>query len=678
MAGFKNATPRAYFPGFDDQSARALLPEAEQIPQHLPFAYIQSARGPLVPLLVAGNTLLKNYGDKTFDVRGKFMNHQVKALQTSLGAGNAGVLVKRVVAPNASTAKLILGVETVTAEIPVYQRDANMNILRDVNGEKLVDSGAPAITGKKLRVVLMSSAGVTDISTIANTVGTLTGAVGEVSSIRPILALETFHGSDYNNMGVRFSAPVTGSDAVSKAVIADQKAMLYRAAMVERSVTGTVLAINSVRTEKSIDFALKEGVFDRKTNLDLNAERLVDSYQDLTLGREPMYGPFASMHVYYENIQEICEEIFATESVETHIDGLTADMINILTGIAHDGTHHYTVELDDTSLMLDGNTTVFATGGEDGDVGITVLENLIIDEMNSNWNNPEYDLTDMRKYPMSDIYDTGFGMDTKMALVKALGYRPDVKVHLSTQDLKEAPNTITQESSITAVLDAHVALFPESAANGTGACRATINGHQGVRVNNAYKKPLTLVDDLVAKRSAYQGAGDGKMKTAFVYDRFPGNTITGFDKINNPSKPMSVREEDWDAGLNYVQWADRNTLFRPALQTVYKNDTSILNSLLVVDIMCDVTKLLNVVWVEHTGRSDLTNGELAQSCVTRFNELSAGRYDGRVILEPVCYVTPADEARGYSWTMDVAVYGNNMKTVGTFNVIARRQSDLNG
>jgi hypothetical protein len=112
------------------------------------------------------------------------------------------------------------------------------------------------------------------------------------------------------------------------------------------------------------------------------------------------------------------------------------------------------------------------------------------------------------------------------------------------------------------------------------------------------------------------------------------------------------------------------------LQTVYDDDTSVLNSDINMLICVDVAKQSEEVWRRMTGNTTLTNAQFIDKCNAELLKLVEGRYDNRVVIVPNTYFTEADEARGYSWTMDVAVYMNNMRTVGVLNVITRRRSDL--
>ena len=53
----------------------------------------------------------------------------------------------------------------------------------------------------------------------------------------------------------------------------------------------------------------------------------------------------------------------------------------------------------------------------------------------------------------------------------------------------------------------------------------------------------------------------------------------------------------------------------------------------------------------------------------------AGRFDDRFKFVIETYFTDVDKARGYSWTTRVDIYANNMKTVMTSFVRAKRMSD---
>ena len=78
------------------------------------------------------------------------------------------------------------------------------------------------------------------------------------------------------------------------------------------------------------------------------------------------------------------------------------------------------------------------------------------------------------------------------------------------------------------------------------------------------------------------------------------------------------------------------------------------------------------------GNAKLTNAQFAALSDQYILEDTEGRYDGRVVIKPYTYYTPADELRGFSWHCEIHMYANNMKTVGVMTVVTHRMEDLKG
>ena len=673
MAAIKNAAPRFITHGFNDQSGRALPVEPEEIPQHLPLFYFQSKRGPMTPQLGAGRALMDTYGAESFDPRSKFYSHQTMGLTICNGNANA-VMAKRVVAANARRAGFVLFLDiTKVPSIPVYQRNSDNSVVRDSSNVKQIDAGAAAVPGWELT---WSVRPVTDMDNLAGEVST---GVADAMSY-PVFAFACGYGEYGNNVGVRFSCPGPASaDPVDSDIIINEGAMLYRAQFVERADSVSLpTAINSLNAETAIDFALKPGVVNSKTDQDLGAGRLLDEYQsiDPSTGLVPTYGPFEDIHVYHDNVTAITEALMVDELAAFPGSISDAATINIFSALDTMGDDYHAIRIDGSGVSLNTDTTHYAVGGADGDVSEAVLDTLVATELTTNWENPEYPLQDTARYPFSVLYDTGFTIETKKKLIGTLGMRPDISVAVCTQDILEAPNTVAEETSVMTALRSHARLTPESTMYGTPVARCVVMGQVGKKSQSTYPRNVPVITDLIEKRSKYMGAGNGKYKREFAYDVAPANRITTMTNVTHAHKPQQVRSNDWELGLNWAQYADRRQLFFPAIQTVYDNDTSVLNNDINMLIAVDVTKMAEEVWRQLTGNTTLTNAQFIDRANELMSELVADRYDNRVTIIPNTYFTAADEARGYSWTMDVAIYMNNMRTVGVFNIISRRSSDL--
>lgn len=117
-------------------------------------------------------------------------------------------------------------------------------------------------------------------------------------------------------------------------------------------------------------------------------------------------------------------------------------------------------------------------------------------------------------------------------------------------------------------------------------------------------------------------------------------------------------------------------MFYPGIQTAYPDDTSVLNSLITVAACCFLEKVSQLVWRALSGTTRLTNGQFIERSNALIVSNTQDRFDGRFIIQPETFYTPADAQRGFSWGSKIHIYANNMKTVGTMTIVAHRLEDL--
>ena len=353
-------------------------------------------------------------------------------------------------------------------------------------------------------------------------------------------------------------------------------------------------------------------------------------------------------------------------------------IFNIIGGHDMDGDPYLTFDLVGPSqggIELTKNSTLYATGGRDG---TTTLEEFDreVRHICENYGDEEWNFLDTAYWPQSVIYDSGFTLDTKEALLVPIGRRKDIGVILSTQDVQRSQNTVEEENSIAGMLRARARAFPESEYYGTHVCRAAIIGHSGYLINSQYRGLLPLTVELAEKAARFMGASNGIWARNRGFDIAPLNQIENFKDVNHPWKPQRQYHNDWEVGLNWVQNFDRRALFFPAYQTVYDNDTSVLNSLINMFIVIETQKVAERVWRRLTGNAKLTREQFKEKSDELILELTNGRFDDRVIVDPETYFTDYDERLGYAWSTDITLYLNNMYTVGTYTVISRRRADM--
>lgn len=697
MSTIINAAPFANLLGIQDLSGRPPVQEPEAIPTHLPHLYLYAQKGPTTPQLVSGDEFLRTYGAKTLDTRSPYYNHQSVLANILQGKANS-LMVQRVIPTDAGPkSRLLLSIEIVEDDIPQYQRGSNGKFLLDANGARIPVSGGAVETGYKARWVLndwTAGATVEGFGAVSTKVGTMTATVGGAQAqVYPILELEADSiGGDGNNLGLRLSAPTTDSSSpVNSAVAENINAALYRLTLVQRTdATSTANIVETLNGEPTMDFTFKPGAINKLIDQQMSLEDIfIDAYQDLeTQGFPPIRGPFGRLKVYDDNLLEVLQMVATTEGAFDLVPEEAADdpeysyLVNLLTGKDIHGVPYYTYELQGASgggLVFSDmlSTTMMAAGGSDGTMNDTAFDLLVRNEL-ANYGDLEADLLDDAIYPQSCWYDTGFKLDTKLAAMTILGRRKDMWLALSTQDITMPQNTETEEVSIAISLKTAARNFPESELYGTPVCRAIVFNYSGYLIGSKYKKLLPLTIEFASKCAEYMSAGNGIWRPGYGYDLSPQNQIRLFRKVNCVFKPMSQRVRDWNNGMVWVQNFDRRSTFWPAVQTVYDDDSSVLNSAINMMIAVDLQKVAQRTWRELTGNSSLTAEQFRERSNRLIAEKVQGKYDGRVVVIPETYYTRADEQRGYSWSCKIHMYAPTMRTVGTFTVVAHRIEDLPG
>lgn len=680
----KNAAPQANLLGIQDLSGRVLTPEAEALPVHLPHAFIFGAEGPLTPQLVVGDSLIQMYGSETFDYRSKYANHQTVLVNEVNAQGNA-IMVQRLKPEDApAPASITFGLDLLrVTDFPVYERNVDGSYKLDANKQPIpTGEVTTGFYGRWVVGALENGALGQDVKRE----GSMTNAQGEQSTFYPMHELEvSSFGSLGNLKGVRLYAPTTASSIpVDDDIIVDQSAYLYRIQFLARPDAASVPnVITNNYGDQYVDFSYKEGTVNTRVDTELFADEVIlQQYQELdNVGYAPKFGPFGRMHVYYDNIQEVLDTVYAEESKYGLLPaGEGAEhIINLMGAVNYDGNPYYAYAIKGPSeggVLLSESTTHYCTGGGDGTMTFESFDKLVRNQVANYGSLDGLDFLDDAVYPQSCIYDTGFTIDTKKALLGVIGKRKDMYVVLSTQDVSGRQNTAAEESSMAVALRTAARMYPESEVYGTSVCRAIVIGHSGYLLNSKYKGLLPLTIEFASKTAKWLGASNGIWKTGQGFDLPPANQVTMFKNVNCTFKSATVRNRDWSNGLVWVQSYDRRSLFFPAVQTVFDDDTSVLNAAPNMFVAVELEKVAQRVWRDLTGISSLTPEQFIERSNRLIEEKTVNRFDNRVTVVAETYYTDFDEVRGYSWSCKIHMYANNMKTVGTFTIASHRAEDL--
>ena len=342
---------------------------------------------------------------------------------------------------------------------------------------------------------------------------------------------------------------------------------------------------------------------------------------------------------------------------------------------------------------------IFAQGGDDGfrDYGNSLIENRLdrnhkyeaavkswlqtIDETNP--------ITDMAQYPFSTLWDSGFTKETKIEFKNILQYRKDVWIAMAVTSANRylqidqdtvfdyQPKLTNQEAiSLGMYYRSVFTGIPESVAFGTPTVRATLVGQDGVNRNSKHRKRQTINIDLFEKVAKYCGSGDGKWKSQYAFDQDGLNTINDWHDLSMDYLSPPVTDDAWDAGLIYVQNKDTKRKFYPTYQTLYPDDTSVLNNIFTMMACCWIEKAHFKGWTMVTGDSKSTNLEIAEKLDQYLNSTLQNSFDGRFITVSKTYYTDTDVANGFSFTTDTTIYSNMTKHTANYKITAHRMSDI--
>lgn len=700
-----NAAPMTLLRGTQDLSTRPLIREPEAIPTHLPKVYVYAQKGPTTPQLVVGDSRTQVYGEDSFDVRKKWANHATVLSNLVNTEGNAQMMERVLPADAGPEANVLLSLDVLPTTVTLYVRNSDGSIQLDANDDPVpvMDAGNPVtVAGYKAKWVISNINTVAGMSAFgAATIVAGDQVDGATQSQRyPVLQLRASSVGEWgNNVGFRIWAPnINTAGGVDSKLMAEEKVYPLKMSVVRRaSINSSAKVVENLYGEQSINVSLKKGVINPSTDKQIYiGDTFLDSYQSTKdVNYPPLIGDFGGVAIYDNNINTLLTMFYTAEAafnaspaaplgLHTDFTGAANEqhLFNFVSGATSEAYPYHTFEFarDPVTKLrlgvtLENTTNLFASGSSDGTMNDTLFAGLVTDRV-TEYNNPNSHLLDSANNVESIIYDSGFPLDTKYALLNFIAIRKDTFVILSTHTVGGQILQASVENSTAVALRTRAEFYPESDYFGTPVMRAMVMGRSGKLRSSQYTETVPVTMEVAIKSARYMGAGNGVWKNGKNFDGAPGSILENIYDVNVIYTPAAARNRDWDAGLNWVQSYDRRSLFIPALKTVYNDDTSVLNSYFTAMAIVEINKVCERAWRHFSGVSNLTNAQL----VERVNEFIAdrvrGRFDGRFVIVPNTYFTEADIARGYSWTTAVKLYAPNMKTVMTTFVQAYRISDL--
>lgn len=689
MSEIVNAASMTIDRGTEDLSQRTVPIEPEAIPQHLAKYFLFAQKGPLTEQHVIGASRVNTYGMATFNETGPYANYSTVFSNGTNSQGNSQMIVRLVPEDAGPTANFIVYADVLPTKVDDYQRNIDGSIKLDALGQPVV---AGQIDGHKVKYVVKTRGTQAEIQLFGQATilpGDQVDSVTGVQSQRyPLFEMKALaQGKYYNGCGIRLWAPNTKTVAAMPTKMMD-KHRAYPFYMQMIAKPDEISAPNVVKTlfgSRNVMVTFKPETDDPTTEMRLYAEEvLLDKYRNVTDLRYPVqYGDFDDFVVYQDNIDALLAMFHAKE---VPFIGSTTDftsapedkhLFNFVGGTDSSGVPYHSfvfVDAADTVRFTEF-TNIYAASGSDGTMDNDTYCRLVKNYM-QRYLDKNDELMDLAYHVESVIYDTGFPLDTKKELINIIAQRKDTLVILGTHDANGPVLTGEEEQSVGIALRTRLRMFPESDYFGTEVMRGAIFGFSGKIRNSQYKKTLPLTYEYMMKAAAYMGAGNGRWKDGKNYHGRPNHILEYMTDINITWVSTSVRNRFWDVGLNWVQRYDTKRFFFPAYKTVYSNDTSVLTSLTTVFAIAQLNKVAHAVWREFSGVDYLTDSQLVDVVNAEVRKRTKDRFDNRYVIVPAAFFTDTDVLRGFSWTLPIKIYANNMKTVMTTYVQAYRMSDL--
>lgn len=702
MAQITSAMPWMYSEGIHDYSPGQVVLARTESPDHCPIAFILAERGPIASekpstYVDSGGQRINLFGSMTFDETEKYATHQTCLSNVLMKNANSHFITRLWPEDGGPKATVRLNLHCLDEEFPVYLRNEDGSFMRTALGE-LIQDGTKVVAGSTVMFTVDTIPPNADGSS-----GIGLGTIGNISplgpnaKVYPIYDKEvTWFGSYGNNQGFGIYANTTKSqESINMDMVNATRAFPFRMTLVEReNEFSTGRRKQTISGEYALDFNLRPNSFYKRLNKELylgNCFKNAWSIQG-TAGTQPIYGPFGRIAIYQENIDLLLDRFYAQEKavdtpytdIDFSLDPASEKyMFNLFgghttQGIAYTTYRFASITTAPNAVSLTENNFMYASGAHDGTLSKAMHEKLAIAEMKRFTDNQEEITWNIARYPITDVYDTGYSLDGKNAVIECLSHRQQLFVHLTTHTVGARSLSASEESSLGAYLYTRISGFPESTFHNTAACRGLIMARSGMFLDGTYREALPLLFEQIKHNAGVCGASSGIWATNRINDIYSENVITGFGDLNVDNVPPRTMEMLWNKGIIYPLDFDMNKRQLGVLQTVFPDDSSVLNNYWVVRAGIALYMVGHLIWRKFRGSSKMTSMELAQAVEDEYDELvvSNRKFGSLINTTRECKFTKEDIKRGYSWTLVVRMGGSTQKNVQTFALSSYRYEDL--
>jgi len=683
-----NSMPQNITYGIRDMSVPDPILVPKQYPTHLPLWFLFAKKGPTGRILADGAIREQLYGSETFDPTSKYFTHQTQYSNIVNAEGNQAIY-HRLIPPGAAKSAIRIWVDVLPEAIPDYIRLPDGNYQLDSLGNPI--SSGNTVNGVTIKFVKTA---ITEAQMAQGAVmtGDQQDGAGNWSQRYPFMDILASHEGVYgDDLGIRIWAPTANARIEPDTeLIEDNRAYPYQIECLDKS-GAIVRYFQTLFGSSGVTCVFKDDQIKRSVVQSVSFDdRFIDSYTDLERpGMAPLYGPFGRAFLYKNNLDTLLTQFYSLEQPYatypgTDFEDIGLDEIhrfNFISGKSSKGVPYYSYRInriDANSEPMSDVSAIWLSGGNDGTIDSATLNGMVKQEIEKYGDINQEVTEDRLGNPESFFYDSGFNIDTKLALANFIAVRKDTFLVWCLQDADAPTLDGSQESSLAIALYTRGHMLPESSEYGTPAARFMIVACDGKLIGSQDKQRRPLSLEIASKSARYMGAGNGLWRSAFNFSHGRFAEISMFRDVNVTWRPIAARRRDWYNGMVYVQKKDMDTLFFPALRTGYSVDNSILTSYFTALVFVDLQKVADRLWSEYSGSSEYSNEQFQKYLVRDFNVMIEGKYDKKVRIVPNVIFTAVDEYNGYSWTLSVDVGADVMKTVQYTLLTGYRRESMPG
>ena len=709
MAIIRNASPQTVYLGTDDQSTKELSIDPIVLPTHLPKFYGYFQKGDLENNLVDGGKLLSLYGEESFNLDSKYYGKHLDYMKAIVKEGNL-VMVKRLLPTRISgKANVSVYLDVAQTSIPVYKRNLDGSIVIDELGNKVEDTDLGPVDGYKVKIIkeIQSFDINGHVGLLQSKPGTIKNSDGDIiSTMYPVLEIPAAHfGEWYNNIGIGIELALNSD--VSDTFLNKVKALPYELYLYNRE-SGNGLVYKDLYKSTSEKFVFKNNAKDPVTNLAIDLATTAGMWSnstDLLLPLKPAV--IEEPYVYVENLELVNNRILEVEKEFINKDITVNDgsivnssewfdfidsdvvtdqtyLLNIFNGYSTKRVPYFGMEIDESPAAVSGsqeeitlayNLPFYLGGGDDGDTSYDSFQTAMGLELDK-YLDPDSEVMDNAVNVENIMYDTGYDLWLKNKLFNFITVRKDTFVVVGTRQNSDGKNRndIVTDRAVGINLKSRASLSPESVFFGTGVARALVVMGDARKTNSLDNSYYSLTYDVAVKAAKMMGGP--KWKKVNIFDSGHKNIIGSMYDINPKFIPQGVKPALWNLGLVYPQPYDTERYHFPAMQTIYENDTSVLNSFFTGMAITNINQVAGKVQRYFTGNTELTPAEFIEAVEDYANDLLDGMHAGVVKIIPKAIITDFDEAAGFSWTLAFKLGANVPRTVMKTYTVAMRMDDL--